>query len=98
MPYLPTIMIQLLIQRPLIRMGQMAIIFLPHIMLLLVDGPKIAAILAGLRPGKLTIPAFGINTMFLAILPSIDLIDTGMVLKMGRLVAWTLSKGRGRNK
>lgn len=46
MTYPPAIMIELLIQRPLIRMGQVPMILAAHIMLLLVDRPQIAPVLA----------------------------------------------------
>ena len=74
----------------------MTIILLPHIMLLLIDGPEIPAILMRLRLRDLTIPAFIIDPPFLIILPSVNLINSGVILQMGRLMTRPLRK-RYRN-
>jgi hypothetical protein len=93
-PDLPAIVIELLIQRTLIRLRQMTIIGAAHIMFLLVDGLDIAAVLTGLGPGDLSITTFGIDASFLVVLTTIDLVYSGMMLQVRRLMTGTLLSKR----
>lgn len=90
MTYPPAIMIQLLIQGPLIRTGQMPVILTAHIMLLLVDGPEIAPVLACLTSRKFALPAFVVDPSLLVIDTAIDLVYAGMIGNMLRLMARAL--------
>lgn len=88
-------MIQLLIQRPLIRTGQMSVILTAHIMLLLVDGPEIAPVLACLTPREFPLPAFLVDPSLLIIDTAIDLVYAGMIGDMLRLMTRALGKSGG---
>jgi hypothetical protein len=93
---LSTIVIKLLIQRPLVGLRQMTIIGATHIVFLLVNGLDIAAIRTGLRTGDLSVTTLGIDAPFLVVLAPIDLVDTGMILQMRRLMTRTLLSKRSR--
>ena len=96
---LSAIVIKLLIQAALVGLREMTIVRAPHIMFLPVDGLDIAAILASPGTGDLPITTFGIDAPLLVVLASIDLIHTGMILQMRRLMTGTLlSKGCCGNK
>jgi len=90
-------MIELLIQRTLIGPGEMTIVGTPHIVFLLVDAAKIAAILTGLPARELSVTTLGVDPPFLVIDTAIDLVYPGMILQMGRLMTGPLSK-RSSNK
>lgn len=91
-------MIELLIQRTLVGPGEMTVVGTPHIVFLLVDAPEIAAIIAGLPPGKFSFATLGVDAPFLVIHPAIDLVYPGMIFQMGRLMTGALSKRRSNKK
>ena len=95
---LPAIVIELLIQTTLVGLRQMTIVCLTHIMLLLVHGLDVAAILPGLGSRDLSLPTLLIDAPLLVVLTTIDLVYSGMILQVRRLMAGPLLSKTSRGK
>jgi len=74
----------------------MAVVLAAHIMLLLVDGPEIAPVLACLTPREFPLPVFLVDPSLLVIDSAVDLVHAGMIGDMLRLMSRTLRKNGSR--